>query len=137
MFAEVETVNSNLAAAEISSITLDDGSMDDRIEMRVSHYGNLLITIVSGAVTQAAFITGTAAVNSFFKMAGRYKLNDCNFCYDGNVSTADTSATVPVGQTTLRLGANFGGGYLNGHIKRVAYFPVALSDANLQSITRS
>ena len=71
------------------------------------------------------------------KSAYRYKLNDMVLAGDGNISTTDTSANLLSGvQNNIYIGRyNIGSPYLNGHIKSVQYYPLGLSNAQLQALT--
>ena len=71
------------------------------------------------------------------KLAISYDTNDVAYNADGNTPGADTAATFPGGLTTLSIGvqANGTSNQLNGHVKRVALYGEALSDANLVSLT--
>ncbi len=59
------------------------------------------------------------------------------FAANGTLSSADTAGTVP-SNTHLRLGANTSGAAaaaLNGHIRKLAYWPKRLTDTLLQQLT--
>jgi hypothetical protein len=135
LFSEASTFVSS--APDATVVTIDDTTTANRVDLRINQSASLYSSVASASSTSAAFTAGSTVVDQIFKQAIRYKSNDFNFCYDSNLSTPDLAGDVPVGLTMLRLGSYSGGGQLNGHIKRITYFPVALSDANLQSITRS
>jgi len=71
------------------------------------------------------------------KSAYRYKLNDMVLAGDGNISTTDTSANLLSGaQNNIYIGGYFNGSnLLNGHIKSIQYYPLGLSNAQLQALT--
>jgi hypothetical protein len=71
------------------------------------------------------------------KSAYRYKLNDMVLAGDGNISITDTSANLLSGaQNNIYIGGYFNGnGKLNGHIKSIQYYPLGLSNAQLQALT--
>jgi len=71
------------------------------------------------------------------KSAYRYKLNDMVLAGDGNISTTDTAANLLGGtQNNIYIGGYFNGSAtLNGHIKSIKYYPVGLSNAQLQALT--
>ena len=56
---------------------------------------------------------------------------------DGNISTTDTSANLLSGaQNNIYIGGYFNGSAnLNGHIKSIQYYPLGLSNAQLQALT--
>jgi hypothetical protein len=52
-------------------------------------------------------------------------------------SVVTTAVGMPAGITTLFVGTstNASGAHLNGHIRRVRYWPLALAPADLQAVT--
>jgi len=109
---------------------------------RLSVYRN------SGAATTntnwIAYATdgGTAQVSSSMsntagKLAVSYDTNNVSVCASGGAVTTDTTAVIPGGLNTLKIGVQVNGvnNQLNGHIKRVALYNEALSDTNLQALT--
>jgi len=91
--------------------------------------------IVANGSVQAAMDTGNAGTSAF-KNSLAYKENDFAASRDGNTVITDTSAVVPTGLTTLRLGRNaVEAQFLNGHIKSIKYYPRRLSNTQLQELT--
>lgn len=86
---------------------------------------------------------GSTSVNSVFtadtpaRVAYRYKLNDSLALGNAGTGVADTSVSLSTNVSEIRLGrasastANF----INGHMRRVIYYPVALTAGRLQSLT--
>ena len=87
--------------------------------------------------TQVANITrGSGFLNVFKKMAAAYQENNAALAVTGLDASADTSCTIPT-NTILQIGAfSNSTTFLNGHIKKIQYFPRRLSDTQLQEITR-
>jgi hypothetical protein len=86
-------------------------------------------------VSQAAVVVAsTVTPNTAFKMSLCYALNSFQLAFNGGLGTEDTSGSVPTVDRLL-IGATTGGGALNGHIRSVRYFPVRLSNAQLQALT--
>ena len=109
------TANNNIQPAFNSSADVFN------VEMKVA--GSLV------AGFYPAYISGTT------KLAFAYKLNDVNYAKDGTAGTTDTSATIPV-VTQINLGANHTpSNFLNGHIRRISYYPLRLTNAQLQALT--
>jgi len=72
------------------------------------------------------------------KAAFRYKLNDMVLAGDGSISSTDTAANLLGGtQNNIYIGSYYhnAGAHLNGHIKSIKYYPVGLSNAQLQALT--
>jgi hypothetical protein len=96
-----------------------------------------------GTVAQVAISDVFTTIDAFSVVAGTvyrgilgYKANDHAATLNGAAVDTNTAVGVPTAATHLRLGAEaFAGGELNGHIRRIAYFPKRLSNALLQSLT--
>jgi hypothetical protein len=102
------------------------------------------IVDVSGTISQVV-VGGTAQFNvtvgseptTFAKMSLAYKANDFIACVNATLSSADTSGTVPVVDRLLigvrgDSNASFRN---NGTIKKLAYYPKRLTNAELQGLT--
>ena len=73
----------------------------------------------------------------FYKLAIKYELNSVKFFANGSqVSTTDTSATMPSGLSKIDF---YEYGYTSrkfvGNVKALHYFPEALTDTELQQLT--
>jgi hypothetical protein len=80
--------------------------------------------------TQGGFTAGTNA-----RLAGVYKTDDFAISVNGAAVTTDTSGGLP-SPTTLRIGRyGTSSGFLNGHIRKIAYWPRRLSNTLLQQLT--
>lgn len=92
-------------------------------------------SVAANSVSQTdLFPTATSALSR--KMVGAYKTNDFAACLDGGTVSTDASGIIPVVNTAY-IGANQNGagGFLNGTIKRIAYYPKRLSNTELQGLT--
>jgi hypothetical protein len=91
-----------------------------------------------GGATQAVPGAGTSlAVNTVANAAYAYKTNDFGFSYNSSAAVVDTSGTVPTNLVILGIG---GSGYstpafINGHIRSINYYPLRLTNAQLQGLT--
>ena len=94
------------------------------------------IIVASSGVTQALINLGTSSRNQKHKIIGAYKTNDFAGSFDGGSSSVDTLGIVPLGLDRLIL-ADAGGvaSSLNGHLRKFAYYPARLSNAELQEMT--
>jgi hypothetical protein len=90
-----------------------------------------------GAVQAYLIVEAGAGVNGRLnKKALAYRVNDFAASLNGAAPIVDTSGSVPIGLTTMRIGAFLGGSqFCNGWISRIAYYPTRLSDATLRAIT--
>jgi hypothetical protein len=99
------------------------------------HTDQKLRVFVNG--TSVANLGSTAETsNVFSKYASTYKVNDFAISNNGTAvsgSNVDTSGAIPV-VSLITLG-NINGGYLNGTIKKFAYYGKKLTNAELVGLT--
>lgn len=74
-----------------------------------------------------------ATVNTRFVAALSYSLTGRSIVL--NAGTVSTDANLIQQPTAITLGGAFGGGYLNGHIRSLAYYPTRLTNQQLQALT--
>lgn len=130
LFAEVDSYPSG---GTTQRRILYAGVSSDRMDLRFATDGvSTGFNVFVGGVSQAA-ITGTGAA-SLTKIAGAYKSNDFAAATNSVLGTPDTSGSLPV-VSQLAIGSNGSSEAVNGHLKRIAYFPRRLSNAELQAIT--
>tara|TARA_R100000278_G_scaffold102268_1_gene78757 strand:- start:224 stop:1420 length:1197 start_codon:yes stop_codon:yes gene_type:complete len=100
-----------------------------------NHRTGKVKTIVGG-VGQVNLSTGApSSIGDVVKVAYAYEVNNFAACKNGGSIVSDTSGNVPT-TNEMQFGNNSPGTKpLNGHIKRLIYFPMRLADGILQSIT--
>ena len=127
----------NVAAAYSGRLlSISDGTANNRIEnFRQSDFQPVVIVVTSGTV-QATFGRGpiwTTTANT--KLIGTYKVNDFAASVDAGTVVTDTSGTVPlVSQANIGARAD-ASSYLNGTIRKIAYYPRRLANSELQALT--
>ena len=92
--------------------------------------------VVTGGVTQFNQTVG-AEPTGILKAALAYASNNTVSSANGAIGTTDTSVTLPT-VTSLLIGIRgdaSGSTSLNGHIRSIRYYPVRLSDTQLQALT--
>ena len=115
----VETVGRELDFNYIYSIS--DGSSSNRI-LAIHAAFNHFYVMTSG-VLQGAPDAGTFTAGTLCRYAGSFKENDLSVTIDGGNVVTDTSATLPT-VNKLNIGSRENGNeQLNGHIKRLIYWP--------------
>lgn len=95
--------------------------------------GALFGTSVDSGVSQAYPNTGLMPTNTVFKTAYAYKANDFGICTNGGTPVTDNAGTVASAVNTMLVGN--ASGLLNGHIRRLRYYPRRLSNQQLQALT--
>ena len=119
-----------------SLFSMDDGSTNNRIIQFTNTGTNPYFRVVSGGADQANFIVGTVSVGVSAKFSAAYQVNNFAASVNGASVVVDTSGNVPTGLTTARIGQNVvSGAYLNGNIKRIAYYNRRLANSELTAIT--
>ena len=84
---------------------------------------NQVCVIIDGSVVQAGLSSSQGATGTLVRKAFSFKLNNFKGSQDGADITPDTSGTIPT-VDRLHIGASATGhNKLNGHIKRVIYWP--------------
>lgn len=118
--ARLVVIGDNSVAA--NCIQMAQGAVNFNQTMRVS----------SAAVAE---LVSANAIGTRVKAAQAYKLNDWQAAFNGTAGAVDTSCPVPV---VDRMGIGSAPNLTlqaNGHIKRIAYYPRRLSEAQLQALT--
>lgn len=110
-------------------ITLHDGTLSNQIWLR-----NTIDSAFSGYLN-GGYQWQTTATVSVGKLVGTYKSNDIASCKNGGSLSVDASAIVPRVSTATLAAAFDGSSSLNGHIKRITYYPKRLSNTELQALT--
>ena len=91
---------------------------------------------IAGGNTTTQVVASAASYPVEYKIAQRRDGTSGNYAVDGSLGTSTTITQGSTAPTTLSLGCNSGGsGTMNGHIRRLRYFPRALSDYSLTQYT--
>jgi hypothetical protein len=114
----------------------NDTSASNRIDLRTNQFGKITIYVSSNGTSQFVQSGGTFLTNTFVKSANAYAASSFAQYADGSLQgVVGASGTIPV-TTTLSIGRiDTGTNYLNGHIKRLTYYPTRLSNSTLQALT--
>jgi hypothetical protein len=124
-----------------SGVIVQDGTINNnhRVAIQRNSTNGGGLTVQDGGVTQAdIFSSGAISVNVPHKMACAYATNDFANSFDSLGLQTDSSGTVPTSLTTIYISgnANFTGYRLNGHLRRLRYWPKRLPNATLQALTQ-
>jgi hypothetical protein len=126
-----EAANGGTALAFVYE--LSDGTANERILSNAKAASHLFV--VDGGVTVADLDAGTFVTGVFAKSAQAFAANDFAACINGGTVATDGAGTMPT-VNILRLGRQFDGQHnLNGHIKRLDYYAVRKTDAELQVLS--
>jgi hypothetical protein len=123
-----------LPSATVNSMLISNG-VSNSFSIGLITFGTAAGFQVVDSTTQANLGPGTVTANVGYKLSGVYKINDFASSLNGAAAVTDTSGTVPTGMTTLGIGVRLGGTFLNGTIKRLAYYNRRLANTELTAIT--
>jgi hypothetical protein len=114
-------------------LATDDDTANEMIRLRTEGT-NPFFKVTDGGSEVVAIDAGTVTVNTTFKLAGAYKLDDFAASINGGAAVTDTAGTIST-VDRIRIGAGQGGNTMCGHIASVRYFKKRLPDAKLVTIT--
>lgn len=136
LFSEFDVVGKTPSTTQ-TVVALTDAIAANYALLYKSPSGNNEFEIISGGVSQANLVFSSPVVNTTYKLAGAYKANDFAAVENGGTVATDTSGSVPSSVSYFGLGYLISGFplQLNGHLRRVAFFPRRLSNAELQALT--
>jgi hypothetical protein len=123
-----------LTGATFTHVTIDDGTAANRIIIRNIATVASALYVTANATTATASI-GSVAAGANFK-AGAALLSGSVYGTVNGGTIVTASGAAPSGLTTLRIGNSTPVTQaLNGWMRRIRYWPRALSNAELQSVT--
>jgi hypothetical protein len=135
LVTEYDVIGINTSSEVVAAIS--DATANNLFLPFVNSGGSTFVNVISGGVTSANLNAGLVATNTTIKLATVYRANDFAASQNGAVPTVDTAGAVPVGANTLNLGwaAPYGGLFLNGHLRRLTFYPTRLTNAQLQALS--
>lgn len=96
--------------------------------------GSNLYGEINTATAQVVVNLGLSTVNAANKVAFAVKTNDSYGIKNGNAGVADTVCAIPI-LDRMFIGRHADGLYFNGTIKKIANYPLRLSNADLAGLT--
>jgi len=113
----------------------NDGTTTNRISHVIRSGANAEMFINTAGISQGVTSTINAhTLGTISRSASAYENDNCGICLNGGTVALDTTVTLPR-VTSLFLGYRPNTQYINGHIRRLAYFDRRLPNATLQAIT--
>lgn len=92
--------------------------------------------INTASISQLDYVFANITTNDLFKTAHSFAPNDSTYCVNKNLTTTDTSVTIPV-VSRLNIGSTdtLGSNPWNGTISSISYYPNRLLNTQLQALT--
>jgi len=118
------------------SISINDATVSNRIELGFTSSSRAIIYMEVGGVLQVYERPAVSDITSFYKIAFKWKLNDFSLYINGNKVAASSSGVTPSANTFNNL--SFNGFYSNnffGKTKCLAVFKEALNNDELECLT--
>lgn len=116
-------------------VGISDGTTNNRSQIGAFTSGNQFFYVVGGVV-QALF-AATPSTNEFNnKQAFAYKTNDFAGVVNGGTAGVDTLGVVTNAVNQMQIGSRTGvAEFANSTIKKIAYYPLRVTNAQLQGLT--
>jgi hypothetical protein len=110
----------------------DGGSQVERCEFLAANTGKLQQVVATNGSNVSQFGVDSAPAVS---VAGRFAVNNHRHAVNGVAGGSNATAAMPSGLDRIFIGRGSAGNMLNGHIRRLRYFPRAINDAQLVKFT--
>ena len=141
LYTEASTVSSIPTSGNPTAMaSIEDGTSSNRLQNR---FASLIFSprFVANGGSLLATTGGTAPINTFNKAIITYKSVNASATYssisagNGVIIQSTGSAFSPASVNTLLIGNGNTSAPLNGTVKKVAYYPIAVTSAQLQALT--
>jgi hypothetical protein len=137
VYAELERY-ALIGSSDFANVwALSDGTTSERFQVYNTGAGQVIDAVVSDGGVAQAFLSapGSITANTTIKTAFSYAVNDFALVRNAGTVQTDTSGTLPT-VDRLRIGADAAGTLpWSGYIRRIAYYPRRLTNAELQALT--
>ena len=115
---------------------ISDNTNNNRIDYTTSTSTTGQPTIVAAGVTSCDLSPGGWVPNVSSKIATSFELNNFKTSKDSGNVVLDTLGNLPVvDRLYIGAGALGNSAFLNGTIKKISYYPIAATSAQLQALT--
>lgn len=133
LFVEMSALANDQTSRRLS---ISDGTNNNRVMIGYSTGSNAVQFVLSdgGAVVVNSAHT-LSDIKETAKIAFKYQLNNCEMYINGSRVILDTTATMPSGLSVLGFYQGTTNENLYANMKQLAYFPEALSDSELATLT--
>ena len=133
LYAEVASLAEDVGGSK--NFAISDGTNANVVKFTFKSVGSQIGVDIKSNGTTTVNNTYNMPVSNFFKMAFKYKTNDCALWVNGTEVATDTSAAMPLALSTLRFDRGDGGNDFLGKVRNVQVFTEALTDEQLEKLT--
>lgn len=124
-----------ITASATSAFSFNDSTANNRVTQLINSFSFLAARNTAGAGTLFTPTTSNAPATGFNKSALAFANSDVAVCGNGGTVATVSDYNVPT-LTQLQIGNQLSAGYLNGTIRRLAYWGQRLPNSVLQRITQ-
>lgn len=115
---------------------MHDGTENNRLLIYITTFSTKFFGSSAGTGTEAAAASSVPTSGVPFKVAGAFTAGEYAISYNGGTVATAAPAALPIGLSAMALGERRTGAQaINGHLRRVTFYPRRLSNAELVSIT--
>jgi hypothetical protein len=111
-------------------ITISDGTTSNRVQIYFNYSNG-----ITGGVAGQAVISFSGDFTQNTKLAFKYKVNDFALWVNGIEVGTDIVGSAPTGLNVINFDNGASGSNFYGNTKQLIYFPTALSDSELATLT--
>ena len=133
LYAEIAGLAEDIGASK--NFAISDGTNNNAVKFVFKIAGSQIGLILRSNATTTVSMTYNMPVSNFFKMAFKYKANDCALWVNGTEVLTDTNATMPLALSTLQFDRGDGANDFIGKVRNVQVFTEALTDEQLEKLT--
>jgi hypothetical protein len=118
-------------------MAINDGTSNNYLAPYIlNSIGRAYYKVVQGGATQAEFSPVVTLVsNTVFKYCFGYKINNFQIAANAIAGTPDTAGNVPT-VTTMEIGNQFLSSQINGHVRKINYWPQRLTNNEIQAFSK-
>jgi hypothetical protein len=137
--ARADAFSPAAAGANCNIYQIDDGTIANRTFAAVGTVSDMRANVVSSNVPQGVLVTANSPTPQLpFGMAHAYAVNNTGLSLNGGAVVTGSAVTLSLSVIALRLGCNVGpADFLNGHLQILSYYNNRLTNAQLQTLSRS
>ena len=120
-------------SALVHACSLTDGTTSKYMNIGVISDGSLRSTVFN-TTSQASLNLLASSINTPYRVALAYKVDNFSASANGSAAATDTSGTVPT-VSQIEIGKTGNIADISSRIRHIAYFPRRITDSNLQLLT--
>jgi hypothetical protein len=121
--------------AVAGGVVVQIGAATNADRFQLLNANDVQISVSTGNVGQGTIDAGTLSAGATNNLAYAYRTNDTAASLNGGAAVADNTVTLPIVDRLLIGSTVIPANFLNGHMRSIRYYPIRLSNAQLQALT--